>query len=150
MDPDRPLSAEEKRQQLKEQYKRELLDHRNKMRQLANARRLREIEHTLRELESGPVSHADNILARMEQRNAEADARLDMALDNVASSSPLHSLPTRTLGDEELIPPRPSEDAVQASQLAKTLGDEELIPPRPSEDAVQAPPPTKTLGDEEA
>ena len=124
MEPDRPLSAEEKRQQLKEQYKRELLEHRQKMKQLANARRIQGVERTLSELEAGPLSNADDVLDQIQHRTAHAEARLDLALEKPTQATDLPPDLTRTLGDAELALPRPTDDVVQAPTPTKTLGDD--------------------------
>jgi hypothetical protein len=124
MEPDRPLSSEEKRRLLKEQYKRELLEHRQKMKQLANARRMQKVERTLNELEAGPVSNADDVLDQIQHQIAQAEARLDLALEKPTQATDLPPDLTRTLGDAELAPPRPIDDVVQAPTPTKTLGDQ--------------------------
>lgn len=130
-DPTRKLSGAELREQLKEQYKRELLARKQWLEQAKEASKTAKLAGALDKVQQlanlADTDDTDEWVRRLNEVSALSEAKLELSLDS---------------------PVPPKEDSPPTT--TKSLGDEERSPtptPEPPE-TIPPPSPNKTLGDE--
>lgn len=154
------MTGEEKRRQLKEQYKAELAKRKEILDQAKKLRKMQRINHALNEMKAALNDDSDEWIEQLNRESALTEAKLDVMMDStqqvekkietLAMEAERERLSAENLVKQmkrELGMADESEDETKAGTEEETENAQKSGAPEEEENTTDSPPQKKTLGD---